>query len=93
MPLCAVFGRCWTVNAGEEVSDVLSVLPKCHATLFSDSVHGSRPVSDKHLLDGDVATFLQAGHMCVDVAVGKPRLLGEVYEVGFVDHVQVRHDD
>jgi hypothetical protein len=31
--------------------------------------------------------------MCVDIAVGESGLLGEVYEVGFVDDVQVRHDD
>ena len=78
---------------GEEVSDLLAVVPECHAALFGDSVHRSRPVCDKHLLDGYVVTCLQAGHMCVDIAVGKSGLLGEVYEVGFVDDVQVRHDD
>ncbi len=77
----------------EEVSDLLAVVPESHAALFGDSINGSRPVADKHLLDGYVVTCLQAGHMCVDIAVGESGLLGEVYEIGFVDDIQVRHDD
>ncbi len=83
----------WRVDVGEEVSDLLPILPKRRSALFGDPVHGSGPVCDEHLLDGHVATGLQAGHMCVDIAVGESGLLGEVYEVGFIDDVQVRHDD
>ncbi len=78
---------------GEKVCDLLSVPLECQPALGGHSVHGSRPVCDKQLLDGYVVACLKSGHVCVDVAVGESGLSGEVYEVGFVDDVQVRHDD
>lgn len=80
------------LDRGEEVSHVLPVPLDCSAALFSEAVDGAWSVGGECLFDGHIVPVHQTSHVRIHVPRGEPGLLGEIHEVGFIDHVQGRHD-